>query len=108
MNATLTLHRNYRIEVENRELAANAAEWLGRAKTAGMFVAAPLIGLVYAVALPFVGLAMLAWMGFRALPKRLKNILLFFAAPFIGLAYAVAFPFVGLGMVVWAGARALK
>lgn len=105
MNATLTLHRNYRTEVE---LGANAKEWLGRAKTIGLFVAAPLIGLVYAVAFPFVGLAMLAWAGFRALPKRVKNIVLFFAAPFIGLAYAVAFPFVGLGMVVWMGARAVK
>ena len=108
MNATLTLHRNYRVEVENRELGGNAEEWLGRAKTAALLVAAPLIGLVYAVAFPFVGLAMLVWMGFRALPKRVKNILLFFAAPFIGLAYAVVFPFVGLGMVVWAGARAVK
>ena len=108
MNATLTLHRNYRIEAEDRVLGANAEEWLGRAKTAGMLVAAPLIGFVYAVAFPFVGLAMLAWMGFRALPKRLKNILLFFAAPFIGLAYAVVFPFVGLGMLVWMGARAVK
>ena len=108
MNATLTLHRNYRIAVEGRENGAAANDWLGRAKTVGLLVAAPLIGLVYAVAFPFVGLAMLARAGFRAMPKRVKNVVLFFAAPLIGLAYAVAFPFVGLGMLVWMGVRAAK
>jgi hypothetical protein len=70
-------------------------------------VAAPFIGLVYVLAFPIIGLAMLASIGARALPKRVKNIALFFMAPFIGLAYAVAFPFIGLAMVVWIGARAM-
>jgi CheY-like chemotaxis protein len=81
----------------------------------GMLVAAPLIGLVYAVAFPFAGLAVLGYLGADALLKRsgrillfFKNVLLFFAAPFIGLAYVLAFPFVGLGVLAWMGARALK
>jgi hypothetical protein len=62
---------------------------------------------VYVLAFPIIGLVMLAWMGARALPKRVKNIALFFMAPFVGLAHAVAFPFIGLAMVVWIGARAM-
>ncbi len=82
----------------------------------GLFVAAPFIGLAYALSLPFIGLALLAWMGARALVryntmKRLarfvKNVALFAAAPFIGLAYALLLPFVGLGMLAWMGARML-
>ena len=77
-------------------------------------VAAPFIGLVFVVALPLVGLAMLAWAGARALARRAKplarfakNVALFVAAPFVGLAYAVAFPFVGMGILVWRGTRAI-
>ena len=86
------------------------------ARTAGLFVAAPFIGLAYALFLPFFGLALLAWMGARTLfrykgLKRLagflKNVALFVAAPFIGLAYAVLLPFVGLGMLAWMAARML-
>jgi CheY-like chemotaxis protein len=79
-----------------------------------LLLVAPFVGLAYAVALPFVGLAMLAWMGVDALANRwgnvarfLKNVALFLAAPFIGLAYTVLFPFVGLGMLAWMAARAL-
>ena len=39
-------------------------------RNVGLFLAAPLIGLLYALALPFVGLGMLAWMGIRALRNR--------------------------------------
>lgn len=86
----------------------------GGAVKIALAVAAPFIGLVYVVAFPIVGLAMLAWMGARALalrPGRItrfaRNVALFIAAPFVGLAYAVAFPFVGVGMLAWMGARAL-
>ncbi len=80
----------------------------------GLFVAAPFIGLAYALFLPFYGLALLAWMGTRAVLgvtglKRLgvflKNVALFIAAPFIGLAYALMLPFVGLGILAWMGIR---
>jgi CheY-like chemotaxis protein len=88
----------------------------GSLKKATMAAAAPFKGLAYIVALPFVGLAMLASMGARAYAEKvgLKGTLQFFrnaamlaAAPFIGLAYALAMPFVGLGALAVMGARAL-
>ena len=103
MNTTLTLPKTYRVEAR----AETTANTWHAVRNIALLAAAPLIGLVYVVAFPFVGLAMLAWLGFRALPARLRNIILFFAAPFVGLAYALAFPVVGLGMVAWIGARAL-
>jgi hypothetical protein len=39
------------------------------AKTVGMFVAAPFIGLAYVVVVPVAALAVLAWMGGKALLK---------------------------------------
>ena len=81
--------------------ARNAGRALG-------FVAAPLAGLAFVVAGPFVGLVALAWIAAKALFKRYpaivrfaRNAGLFVAAPFIGLAYALALPFVGIGMLVW-------
>ena len=44
-----------------------AATWL---RNVALFVAAPVIGLVYVVALPFVGIGMLAWMGVKAVTDR--------------------------------------
>ena len=40
------------------------------AKTVGMLVAAPLIGLAYVVIVPVAALGVLAWMGGKALLKR--------------------------------------
>ena len=89
-----------------------APEWVHRipAGTAAKVVAAaaaPVIGLVFVVAFPIVGIAILAWMGAgRAIRlaapvgRFLMNVGLFLAAPVIGLAYAVAFPFMGIGMLV--------
>jgi len=84
------------------------------AKTMGLAVAAPLVGLAYVVLLPLIGLASLSWMGARALyadragiARFLRNIGLFLAAPLVGLAYTIALPFVGLGMITWMGAKAL-
>ena len=85
-------------------------------KNIALFLAAPFIGLAYALLLPLVGIVMLAWVGGRAfleLPSVrkaltfLKNVALFVAAPFVGLAYAVLLPFVGTAMLVWVGVRAL-
>ncbi len=85
-------------------------------KNVALLVAAPFIGLAYAVLLPVVGLAMLAWIGTKALlqtraakqaPRVLKNVGLFVAAPFIGLAYAVTLPLAGLVMLAWVGVQAL-
>jgi CheY-like chemotaxis protein len=84
-------------------------------KNVGLFFAAPFVGLAYIVALPFVGLGMLAWMGGKALMKNpaaantmhaLKVAALAAMAPVVGLAYIIALPFLGLGMLVWMGMRA--
>jgi CheY-like chemotaxis protein len=81
-----------------------------------LLMAAPFIGLAFAVLFPIVGLGILIGMGIRAfatLPMVkepltfLKNVALFAAAPFIGLAYVVLFPFVGTAMLAWFGVKAL-
>ncbi len=41
--------------------------WL---RNVALFLAAPVVGLVYVIALPFVGLGMLAWMGIKAVAGR--------------------------------------
>ena len=94
---------------------AEARPAVGPVKAMALFIAAPFIGLVFAIGLPFAGLGMLAWMAARAFAKRweratryARNITLFLAAPFIGLAYAVALPFVGMVMLVLAAVRAAK
>lgn len=95
-------------------IAARGRKGYAAALNAALIVVAPLIGLVFIVAFPLAGLAMLAWMGARAVGRRAtrvggfaKNIALFVAAPFVGLVYAVAFPFVGIGVLAWRGARAV-
>lgn len=94
-------------------LLSDALSFVGKI---GLFVAGGFIGLAYAIFLPFFGLALLAWMGVRALFRLnalrrlggfLKNVSLFVAAPFIGLAYAILLPFVGIGVLAWLGARML-
>jgi len=86
-------------------------------KNVALFFAAPFIALAYIIALPFIGIGMLAWMGGRALMKYgvvrktavvVKNVGLFIAAPFIGLAYVIGFPFVALAIMTYMGVRALK
>jgi len=88
----------------------------GALKNIALFFAAPFIGLVYVVALPFVGLGVLAFMAARAAGKiealgavgeALRTIGMLIAAPFMGLAYVVLFPFVGLAMLAWMGGRAV-
>jgi hypothetical protein len=84
-------------------------------KNVALFLVAPFIGLVYAITLPFVGLAVLATLAGRVVAKFdavkvagrvLKDGGLAIAAPFIGLAYVVFFPFIGLGALAWLGGRA--
>lgn len=86
------------------------------AKNVALFVASPFIGLAYAIAMPFVGLGMLAWLGVKALQNHnalhkavvlMKSVGLFIVAPLIGLGYVIALPFIGLGMLGWIGAKAL-
>jgi CheY-like chemotaxis protein len=81
-----------------------------------LLAASPLIGLVYALVMPVVGMAMLAWFGLEALAtlpivkKALghgKDVALFLVAPFIGLVYALMLPFVGMAVLTWVGFQAL-
>lgn len=85
-------------------------------KNIALFIAAPFIGLVYAILLPFVGAGLLAGLGFKALMKipAAKRTIMFLAnagkliaAPFIGLAFILLFPFIGMAMLIWTGMRAL-
>jgi CheY-like chemotaxis protein len=85
-------------------------------KNMALFLAAPFVGLVYAMLLPFVGFGMLAWVVGQALYRkpRVREALRFggfvgklVAAPFIGLAWFVLAPPVGLAMLAWTAGKAL-
>jgi CheY-like chemotaxis protein len=86
-------------------------------KNIALFVAAPFIGLLYAILLPFVGIGILTSMAFKPLMTKvpavgnaltfLKAAGKFIAAPFIGLAFIVLFPFVGAAMLAWFGTKGL-
>lgn len=97
--------------------ATQTAATESQLKKVGLFMAAPFIGLVYAVLLPFVAFGTLAYMGLTAFakssaPRKLltfaKNAALFFAAPFLGLAYALLLPVIGLTALAWIGIKALR
>lgn len=86
------------------------------AKNVALFFAAPFVGLAYILALPFVGLGMLAWTATKAAAKNhalstvgrvAKNTGLLLAAPLIGLAYILLLPIIGFAMLAWTGAEAL-
>jgi hypothetical protein len=82
-------------------------------KNMALFLSAPFIGLLYAVLLPFVGLAMLAWFaakaahesaGVRTALRFGRKVVLVAAAPLVGLAYVIVAPFAGIAMLAWAAA----
>jgi CheY-like chemotaxis protein len=81
-----------------------------------LFFAAPFIGLAYIMAMPFYGLAMVAFLAVRAAAKNatvkaaaivLKHVAMVVAAPFVGLAYVVLFPFIGLALLLWMAGKAV-
>lgn len=101
-------------QVEPAVLAAEPAVAVreSRAKNVALFLAAPFIGLVYALFMPIVGLGVLLWMAGRELatpPQRarvlggLKVMAKLVAAPFIGLAFVVFGPFIALATLLWVG-----
>jgi hypothetical protein len=99
-----------------KEPAVSAATTGELLRNMALFLSAPFVGLLYAILLPFVGLAMLAWFAGRALFESAKvrrivraggKMLLFAAAPLVGLVYLIALPFAGLGMLAWLGATAI-
>jgi len=83
------------------------------AETIGMVFAAPLIGLAYVMALPFIGIYYLGKLALEAHANRApatslkmkktlvmaRNLGLFLAAPFVALAYVIALPIVGFFMI---------
>lgn len=98
------------------EVRTQAVENGNTAKNVALFLAAPFIGLAYAVLLPLVGIAMLLVTAAKALvaagalgyaARLLKDVALLVAAPFIGLVYAVTFPFVGIALLLWTAVEAL-
>ena len=98
------------VPIAPEEYATAEVRRESKAKNIALFLAAPIIALAYVVAMPFVGLGMIAWLGAKALAKKVpvtKTIALTIAAPFIGLAYVVAMPFIGLGALAWIGMKAL-
>jgi len=114
MNATIGNVMVGNIGIATARIAAREWKTYPAARNVALALAAPVIGLVFVVAFPLAGLAILAWVGARALARRAhplarfaKNVALFVAAPFVGLAYALAFPFVGIGILVWRGARGM-
>ncbi len=117
---TNTLHTAGQMPVDFAEILPTQATTVAAANTVknvALFLAAPFIGLVYAMALPFVGLAMLAWIGGKALVKNaaayrallaVKDVALLIAAPFIGLVYAVTLPVVGTALIARAAYKAYR
>jgi hypothetical protein len=100
--------------VEARAAAPEAVG--GTLKNIALFLAAPFFALAYIVALPFVGLGLLAVMAARAAAKieavktvgpALKTGGMMITAAFIGLACVVFFPFIGVAMLAGMGGRAV-
>jgi CheY-like chemotaxis protein len=96
--------------------ATEAPAAVSALKNVVLFFAAPFIGLAYIVALPFVGLGLLAVLAARAAAKIegvrtvglvLKHCVMAIAAPFIGLVFIVFLPFIGLATLAWIGGRAM-
>ncbi|MCF8168172.1 MAG: response regulator [Rhodoferax sp.] len=98
-------------QAANEEIPVEVTKERSRLVNIALFLAAPFIGLVYAMALPAVGMAMLLGIAGKALARKYpatRNVGLVIAAPFIGLIYVVTLPFVGLGMLLWTGFQAFK
>ncbi len=95
---------------------AEAVSGISVLKNMLLFLSAPFVGLVYAVLLPFVGLAMLARIGGKALLKEPavrealaygKFLLKMAAMPFVALGWLIALPFIAVGMLSWIGVKAI-
>jgi len=84
-------------------------------KNIALFLAAPFIGLAYIVALPIVGMAVMANLAGRAAAKYplvrsvarvMRNVTMMVVGPVIGLVSVVLFPFIGLAMLAWMAGKA--
>ncbi len=82
-------------------------------KTVVMLAGAPLLGLLFVLALPVICVAltvyyaakMVAW---ATVAKHVKNVALFVVAPFVALAYIMALPVAGLGTLAYLGMKAAR
>jgi len=98
-----------RPRVENAE-AVEAKSVANTAKNIALFLASPIIGLAYVVAMPFVAAAMLAYLAGKAMFSKfpmVKHAAMMLAAPCIGLAFVLVAPLVGLGALGYMGTKAL-
>ena len=100
------------IELEAREAGSVGS----RVRDVALFVAAPFIGLVYALFMPLVGLGMAAWFGAKALAKSgalraagdaALVVAKLVGGPLLGLVYVIVLPFAGLAALAWVGGRAM-
>ena len=106
--------------IDFEQLLPSKATTVAAARTVrnvGLFLAAPFIGLIYALAMPLVGFVFLARIGGKAFVESgaahravvaAKNVTLFAAAPLIGLVYAVLLPVVGIAMIAKIGYQAYR
>ena len=109
MNATTyNMTAGYGMTAEARERRVPATFWT-HAKNVALFAAAPFIGLAYIVLFPFVGLAMLAWMGAKAAMKseKVRTTAMIATAPVIGLVFVTVGPVMALGALAWTAAKAV-
>jgi CheY-like chemotaxis protein len=79
-----------------------------RARNVALFFAAPFIGLAYALALPLVGVSMLAWQGGKALwqsptVRGAARVVGLAFAPLLGLVYCLFLPVAGTLTLIWVG-----
>lgn len=86
-------------------------------KKVGLFLAAPFVGLLYAVMLPFVGIGTLAYLAAKAFAKTktaaklmafTRQTASLIISPIVGLAYALLMPIAGVATMAWMGIKALN
>ena len=89
--------------------AKGEATWAKHVKNVALFFAAPFVGLVYLLAFPVVGFALLLWIAGKAAMKNAtaRPIALAIAAPFVAIAFVTVGPIVGFGALAAMGTKAL-
>ena len=112
-SAAYAIHEAAPVAVEEtpviEEMQAVVVKERSRLANIALFLAAPFIGLLYALMLPAVGMAMLVGIGGKALMKKYPGLVkgaTLAAAPFIGLVFAVTLPVVGIVMLARVAAQA--
>ena len=99
------------LTMEWTESTETAATPTITARNVALFFAAPFVGLLYALAMPLVGIGALLWVAAKALARILpatRAIALTLAAPFIGLAFIAALPILGVVGLASAAAASIK